>query len=235
MSELDRIELRGVVVDPGEDAPITDDQARQMIEGAFVLMREGNARLEQGKRLLQEAERRQVWRVLGFTSWDDCILDGISKHLRTTVEADARSALVIELRRSDALSTRTIAAAFQVSHSTIVRDLRLAREAGLIGDEPDRIQSSNGRMRKSHVQKTPRRIDLLKTWRTAVDDITRRTNTLASLCLDDRYRDRREDLTRATRGDLQRAHAILTSILDDFDKHQPDTADSSAHQNNGEN
>jgi hypothetical protein len=227
VSELDRIELEGVIVEPGEEAPLTDpDEARSLVEGAFLLIKEGFVRREQGVLLLQEAERRLAWKVLGFDSMDDCMLAGISQHLRTSIEPAARSELVITLRRNDQLSTRTIAKAFDCSHSTIVRDLRIAREQGRLANEPERITSQNGRMRRSTVQQsTRRRPDLAKTWRTAVDDITRRTKTLAQLCGDDRYRDRREDLTIATRGDLQRAHAILTSVLADFEQ----------HQNNGEN
>lgn len=219
MDDIDRIDLEGVVVDPGQDPPYTsEEEAREAVDTGLILMREGNERMHQGTAMLALAERREAWKVLGFASWDECLVDGIGKHLRTTVAPAARASLAIQLRSRDKLSTRTIATAFDVSHSTIVRDLQIARDEGRLTGEPAQITSSNGRKRKSSVPtSTPRRTDLAKTWRYAVDDITRRTNTLAQLSLDDRYRERRQDLATLSRGDLQRAHAVLTAVLNDFD------------------
>lgn len=217
MNDVDRIDLEGVVVDPGQDAPYASpEEARAVMDGAFILMRDGSERMNQATAMLAQAERRGAWKILGFASWDDCVIDGISRHLRTTVAPETRASLAIQLRSNENLSTRTIATAFDVSHSTIVRDLQIARTEGRLTGEPKKITSSNGRQRNSTVP-TPRRTDLAKTWRSAVDDIVRRTKTLAQLSLDDRYRERRSDLATLSRGDLQRAHDVLTAVLNDFD------------------
>ncbi len=215
---MERLGLEGVIVDPGADVPFaTPTDAQAVMDEAFMLMRDGSERVEQGQLLLALAERRQAWKILGFDSWEDCMIHGIGTHLRTTIDPELRSALTVQLRARETLSTRAIARVFRVAHSTTVRDLRLARERGQLDGEPKKITSRDGRMRNSTMApNTPRRKDLLKTWRGAVDDITRRTGTLATLTKDDRFRPRIGDLSTATRADLQRAHAILTTILHEF-------------------
>lgn len=61
-----------------------------------------------------------------------------------------------------------------------------------------------------------RRPDIAATWKRAVADVIRRTSTLQDLSADSRYPGRRRDLDIASRGDLERVHAVLSAILADF-------------------
>jgi transposase len=104
-------------------------------------------------------------------------------------------------------STRQIAADLDVDHSTIVRDVRRARSAGLLPPPEPKTPRTGGRV-------TPR-TDLAKTWLNSMDMLNRKMRSFESMRKDDRYRRRIPDLLR-TRGDLMAAHKLIGEILEDF-------------------
>lgn len=209
----------GLVVSDITDLPYTDrDDADAAVTRAFELLRAGAENIEAGKNLLAQAQRREAWKVLGFDSWNDLILNGVNTHLRHVLDPEVRKRLAIEMRTGgDGASTRQIAAAMDVSHVTIMRDLREARASGQL-DEADEPHPTKPPRASPPAPRTPgdrRRADLGKTFVNHAVEIARRARVLGAMREDERYAEQLEDLLR-TYTDLQAAHAILTSILEDF-------------------
>jgi hypothetical protein len=181
--------IEGQVVDPrdlNQVVPFTSaDEARSCLSDAFTLLRHGSETLAQGHELLQIAEAREAWKILGYTSWQECMLDGVEQHLRTAIKPDTRRALTVDLRQRYGVSARDIADRLGVSHSTTNRDLAQARESGEITNEGDTVVSKDGAKRPAKTP--PRRLPLPRAFDQRADKVLTAVRYLHNMISDDRW------------------------------------------------
>lgn len=221
MSDLERRPVEGVI-DITEMPYDNAEQAREAVHDAFTLLRDGAERVEEGTRLLERAKRREAWKVLGFTSWGALVLDGIEQHLKHVLDPGVRYRLAVEMRVQDQASVRAIAEAMDVSHVTIMRDLRAARAIGDLyeEDEPrpprDSPAAASRPPAPRNGQMEPRRPDLGRVFKGHSHEIARRARIMSGLREDDRYARRLADVA-VNRGDLEMAYRVIGEILADFD------------------
>jgi DNA-binding Lrp family transcriptional regulator len=181
--------IEGQVLDPrdlDQVMPFTSaDEARSCLSDAFTLLREGSQTLSQGYDLLQIAESRQAWTILGYRSWQECLLDGVEQHLRTAIKPDTRRALSVDLRQRYGVSARDIADRLGVSHSTTNRDLAQARDSGEITNEGDTVVSKDGAKRPAKTP--PRRLPLPRAFDMRADKVLTAVRYLHNMVSDDRW------------------------------------------------
>ncbi len=207
---------------------LTDrDEAERLVDGGFRALRSGaehwqagRADWERGQAMLAEAEQREAWRVLGYESWEACALAGMETHLRQVLDPDARMKLAVEMRRTKKATMREIAEVMDVSHPTVMRDLRRARDRGDLHPDDEPRPPRQGGAPDGPKERRKLREDLAKSWQRAVDDLTRRGNSLRSMRGDDRYKERLEHLLR-TRGDLIRVRDAINLVLEDMEAARP--------------
>jgi hypothetical protein len=225
--EVDLI-VEGTIVD---DSPIASPaQARELMAEALSLLKQGEEIKYEGRLLLEVAERRLAWKVLGFDSWQDCLARGLEETFKISIDQSKRMAIVASLRL-ESLSSQDIADQLGVHATTVNRDLRKGREVGLLDDEPDKLMGRDGRTRatgkpeSSAPERPPKakpRADLLKHWMNRVEELRRPLNALRLVReSDDRYARRLSELADTTLVDLRAAHLLLGDILTDFTAAEP--------------
>lgn len=217
--ELAALLVEGTIVD---DRPFTDaGEAQTFMNQTLGMLRRGVEVEQDGQRLQQEAAdllligaQRQVWKPLGFESWEECLTQGVAEVFNITIPRAARVPLVIELR-NQGVNTENIAAALHVHSTTVLRDLDSARQDGLLDEEPDKVIGTDGRARPTTNNPPGRRPEFRKTWLNAVDALIAKTHAIKRLRADDRYPARLGDITQ-TYGDFQRLQSLIEEILRDF-------------------
>lgn len=221
MNELEPVSTDGVI--DITDMPYNDPaEAERVVTRAFELLRTGReaaqeaeAQVEQGRQMLEEAQRRHAWKILGFESWEALMLDGITKHLRHVIDPAVRQRLAVDMRVRDQATLRQIAERFDVSHPTIMRDLRDARAAGELVEEQE--------PRPTRPAPDPRddrmspRTDIAKTWLNHTDVLVRKARALDRLRLEDNRYPKRKNAFLRTLGDLKTSHEILGTIITDLE------------------
>lgn len=166
--------------------------------------------------LIQEAYTSRAWAVLGYDTWDEyCSKEFGASRLR--LPREERQEIVASLRESG-LSTRAIAAATGMHHSTVAEDLRgvgnptprpvtgtdgktyaAARPASEPADEPDLLAGDDwvqpdGPSYEAAVAPPakPKRRPLPEAFTDAGNDLARAAERLARLTEDDRFPKNRE-------------------------------------------
>jgi hypothetical protein len=226
-SELEPL-VEGTIVD---DRPFVDVQeAAEFMTKTLALLRHGVEVEEQGQQIQQEAAsllvigaRREVWRPLGFDSWEECLTHGFAATFNISIPRAARIPLVVELRHQG-VSTKNIAKAVDVHTTTVMRDLQIAREDGLLEEEPAKVVGGDGRARPT-VEPTRRRPEFGRSWNNAMHAMGSKVSSISRMRLDDRYPSWLPELAVRHRGDLERWHTALGQILKDFEIIPPATHD----------
>ncbi len=191
------------------------DEANRALTDGLVAIRDGMISARQGQELLEQARARKAWEILGYDSWQACLSDRAQGVFRTVWELDARTELVARLRKGNA-TTRQIAKALGTAPSTASRDVVRAREAGLLENEPERVEGADGKVRDTRRPGEPRR-DLSKTFRAAAEIVETKVRTLGACLEDDRWRSHREGLA-PYRHDLRRSYETLGRLLAELDE-----------------
>ncbi len=212
MSDELQTPIEGTIVN---DRPFEQDEARAFMDRTLQMLRDGIGMQEQAQKLLEIGARREIWKTLGFASWEDCLTQGIAETFTISMTAAARMPLVANLRKQLG-STTSIAKAVGVVPSTVTRDLQAARAAGLLDDEPDRVVGGDGRARPT-VRAERRRPAFDKSWGNAVETLRQKTVSFERLREDTRYGRWIADVSVSSRADIERAHAVLGQILKDFE------------------
>lgn len=206
--------VEGTVLD---DRPFTDrGEAQEFMSRTLALLHQGIAMQQQADYLLNIGARREVWKVLGFESWEECLVQNIAETLAVsvTLTPEARMPLVASLRKQLGNNTQAIADAVGVHSTTVLRDLRSGRASGLLEDEPQRVVGNDGRSRPVTATNRPRR-PFKEKWGRTVYDAVKMTTTFRNMRDDDRYPTHMPDLV-GTCSDLARLHEVLGQILQDF-------------------
>lgn len=220
MSEMARPDvIEGTVLEPVPpyDSP---QEARDDLEEAFTLLRDGNELMDRGVEqlshghfLLRRAEERGAHAVLGFTSFQECLLDGVQQYLSTRLAAGRRKALTVDMRKRYNLSARDLAERLGVSHTTTNRDLLQARRAGQIEDEGESVVSKDGVVRRVNPPKA-RRPDFRRTFDVKAAATMKAVNSLKNTLADDRWRDNRDDVATKWRAELTRSFGDLADFIE---------------------
>lgn len=226
-----------------DESPFSSpEEAQQAMTEALTLMRDGHQAQQHAQELLEIARARMAWEVLGYSTWEQCLAEGISSIFGIKIDQAARIQIAADLRMQG-LATSEIAKQTYVNPATTSRDLKVARRVGLLDEEPVAVPARDGKTYPTTrpsppappaddeddsdghepaaalppaQRKPPRRPDLYKSWRNRIVDLARVTRALQSMREDDRYAPRLSDLAEGTTGDIQRAHALLTEVLQDF-------------------
>lgn len=210
--------LEGVILEGARPAPYADaEEAAQVMSDAFTFLRQGRDMILDGHALLEVAEARQAHTILGFDTFQDCVLAGVEQHLRTQIKPEYRRELTLDLRKRYGVSTRELGRRLGVSHMTSHRDLKKSREVGDLVDEGETVVSQDGAARPA--RRTPPRPHFAKSWET---QINRLIKAMASLdkqrTTDDRWKKNRADMAVKHRADLSRVLEQFAALLEDLDE-----------------
>lgn len=217
MSDIARHEdiVEGEIIDVPAPAPFASaEEASQVMSDAFACLREGRDLIQNGHDLLEVAEARQAWKILGFDNWQDCVLAGVEQHLRTQIKPAYRQELTVDLRKRYGVSSRALAARLGVSHMTAQRDLVKARETGQLTEEAETVVGTDGVERAARSKRRP---EFSKSWETQAIRLTKALASLHGKRDDDRYRAACPDLSVKWQADLRRALDQFADVLEDLD------------------
>jgi transposase len=197
--------VEGTIVD---DTPFTEvHEAEQFMATTLEYLRRGVEMQEKAEYLLDVGKRRRIWEILGFDSWDECLMHGVAETFKVSMHQAARLPVVISLR-NQGLHTDGIAKAVGMSDNTVRRDLRKAREDGQLRDEPAKVAGLDGRsrpvvnQRTERAQRPERRRPFPDYYRGIVDRAVALTTSLQNARADDRWELHDLDLAGRHIGDL---------------------------------
>jgi hypothetical protein len=200
-----------------EDTPFTDvDEARAFLSQTFEHLRRGVEMQAQAEYLLDQCRVRRVWETLGFASWDDCLIQGLSDTFKVTMQKAARLPIVIALR-NQGMDTNAIASAVGASGASVRRDLVEARVSGQLRDEPTTTLGADGRAHPVVNQRTERtsrrpRSPFPQAFTNTMDATIRIGKAFAGHGADDRFELHEKDLAGRHLADLGRAIDALLAI-----------------------
>lgn len=141
--------LQTPVFEPAEEVEVlpelTLDQAKQITKD-----------LRQSATLLQSlcvmAYSQRIWLTMGYTSWD-AYLDGEIGEERWILPRHRRGDFINQLAK-EGMPTRAIASVVGLSHMSVAKEIKKAKEAGALPEDLPTI-GRDGRTRKALVRKAP--------------------------------------------------------------------------------
>lgn len=205
-----------VAATAGEARALTD-QIKVAVEGTW--------------QLVQRAYQCRAWEALGYSSWDDyCTREFGTSRLRLPREERQE---VVQSLREIGMSTRAIAAATGVSHTTareaIAGGRNLPPERVVDDPEPEQpklklITGTDGKSYSPQPTRTPNRPALPPQFGTAASELTRLVAKLEKLQVDDRYRSNRSSIADLCVPQLRRAVEVIGDLLEDLAQDDGDPA-----------
>ncbi|MFW0168752.1 helix-turn-helix domain-containing protein [Rothia sp. P4278] len=108
--------------------------------------------LHDTSQLYINAWKHQVWKTLGYTSWDGYIT-GEFGDLRVALPKEERSQTVIQMAKAG-MPTRAIATSTGISKTTVNREIQKAQEENKLPDELE-ITGEDGKVRTSKKKYAP--------------------------------------------------------------------------------